>query len=109
MKRNAIIAAILGVSILSMGFLGFGDKDKKTIAKVGKTAITIDDLNFRIANFPPNYQQALQQKENPMAVLDQFKKLNPGELNTYLALYFSSRTLICLSPRNEHVVSTHIL
>lgn len=32
---------------------------------------------------------ALQQKEDPMAVMDQFRKLSPGELNVYLALYLN--------------------
>lgn len=32
---------------------------------------------------------ALQQKEDPMAVMDQFRKLGPGELDVYLALYLN--------------------
>ena len=32
---------------------------------------------------------ALQQNENPLTVFDQFKKMNPGELNVYLALYLN--------------------
>lgn len=32
---------------------------------------------------------ALQQKEDPMSVLDEFRKMSPGELNVYLALYLN--------------------
>ncbi len=33
---------------------------------------------------------ALKQGMNPMSVLDEFKKLPPGELNTYTALFLNT-------------------
>lgn len=53
---------------------------------------------------------ALQQNEDPMKVLDEFKKMPPGELNVYLALYLNlSRVNTSLiGIRNEPKISKYV-
>ncbi|NBV83751.1 hypothetical protein EBR57_06500 [bacterium] len=70
MSRQKLSAAVL-VMIVGVGLVGCEFGGKNTVATVGGTKITVEDLNARLAAFPPQYQQALQQKENRLKVLDQ--------------------------------------
>lgn len=65
----AVMVMIVGAALVGCNFGGFGGKD--TAATVGNSKISVEDLTARLAAFPPQYQQALQQKENRLKVLDQ--------------------------------------
>jgi peptidyl-prolyl cis-trans isomerase C len=71
MNRTQISAIaltlVVGASLVGCNFGG----GKDTLATVGGTKITVQDLNDRLATFPPQYAQAIQQKDNKIKVLDQ--------------------------------------
>jgi peptidyl-prolyl cis-trans isomerase C len=69
--KKVLIPALLVLSICTVGFFGFGGKNKSTIATVGGQKITLQDLQDRLKTYPENLQSALQQKENKVKVLDQ--------------------------------------
>ena len=69
-KKSLLAASLLVCTVFTFGFLGLGTK-KDSIATVGKTHITLSDLNDRIKTFPAQYQDALRQKENKVKLLDQ--------------------------------------
>ena len=63
--------ALFTLAILMSSTIAVASEPKNVIATVGKTQITIDELNSRISSFPPQYSAALQQKENKAKLLDQ--------------------------------------
>jgi peptidyl-prolyl cis-trans isomerase C len=71
-KKNRLMVAggVVVCAALTFGFLGLGVK-KDAIATVGKTQITVQDLENRIKTFPAQYQEILSQKENKVKLLDQ--------------------------------------
>lgn len=69
-KKSVLTTSLLLCTVFTFGFLGLGTK-KDSIATVGKTHITVADLNERIKTFPAQYQDALRQKENKVKLLDQ--------------------------------------
>lgn len=69
-NRILIISGVAICAVLTLGFLGLGVK-KDTLATVGKTQITVQDLENRIKSFPAQYQEVLAQKENKVKLLDQ--------------------------------------
>ena len=68
--RKQFSAAVLAI-VVSAALVGCEFGGKNTVATVGGTKITLEDLNTRLATFPPQYQQALQQKENKLKIVDQ--------------------------------------
>ncbi|MGE4169174.1 MAG: peptidylprolyl isomerase [Candidatus Margulisiibacteriota bacterium] len=68
-KAVLILTALLASSVLC-GMASY-DPNKVVLATVGTQKITLQDLNDRLATYPPQYAEALQQKENKAKVLDQ--------------------------------------
>ncbi|MSR88328.1 MAG: hypothetical protein EXS67_01575 [Candidatus Margulisbacteria bacterium] len=63
--------ALFTLAILMSSTIVVASEPKNIIATVGKTKITIEELNSRISGFPPQYSEALKQKENKAKLLDQ--------------------------------------
>jgi len=70
MNKKITLGAVLLSSSLLFGFFGFG-MGKDVIAKIGGEEITKTDLAERIKAYPPQFAEALKQKENKIRVLDQ--------------------------------------
>ena len=68
MQKKGIILGLIICTTFSMGFF----KSKKdTLAKVGRTQITLTDLNKRIDGFPENLRETFNKKEYKVRILDQ--------------------------------------
>lgn len=69
MSRNQLSTAIM-ITLVSAALVGCSG-GKNTVATVGGNKVTVEDLETRLATFPPQYQEALKQKDNRLKVLDQ--------------------------------------
>ncbi len=72
MKKSThglVLAASVAVAAVIGGCNFGGGKD--TVATVGDSKITMTQLSDRLATFPPQYAQAIQQPENKIKILEQ--------------------------------------
>lgn len=68
MKRRIVAGCLILTALATTGC--FNKNNDPVIAKVGRSTITLSDLNEKINSYPPQIRQALEQQDNKVKVLD---------------------------------------